>query len=113
MTELTQELVRRADSVTPWRWDASRRNRTTCSSSILAERQSGPALILRHFGTDGEAVTTRLLGIVRDVELRDEKLRKRYELPPFLKQFADQPESARAAGQDSAGVRPRGPSCSR
>ena len=30
----------------------------------------------------------RLLTVVRDIELRDEKLRKRYELPPFLRQFA-------------------------
>ena len=29
---------------------------TTCSRAILEERQSGPSLILRRFGTDGDAV---------------------------------------------------------
>ena len=87
MTELTQELVRRAIN------QAIGHGREQAESydlfaSLLAERQSGPALVLRRFGTDGEAVTTRLMTIVRDIELRDEKLRKRYELPPFLKQFA-------------------------
>ena len=87
MTELTQELIRRAIQ------QAVALNREQAESydvfaSLLVERQSGPSLILRRFGTDGEAVTARLAMIVRDVELRDEKLRKRYELPPFLKQFA-------------------------
>jgi ATP-dependent Clp protease ATP-binding subunit ClpA len=87
MTELTQELIRRAIQ------QAISLNREQAESydlfaSLLVERQSGPSLILRQFGTDGEAVTVRLGMIVRDIELRDEKLRKRYELPPFLKQFA-------------------------
>jgi ATP-dependent Clp protease ATP-binding subunit ClpA len=87
MTELTQELVRRAinQAVTHGREQAESYD---LFMSVLAERQSGPALILRRFGTDGDNVTTRLMTIVRDIELRDEKLRKRYELPPFLKQFA-------------------------
>jgi ATP-dependent Clp protease ATP-binding subunit ClpA len=87
MTELTQELIRRAVQ------QALALGRDQAESydvfaSLLSERQSGPSLLLRRFGTDGEAVTARLAMIVRDVELRDEKLRKRYELPPFLKQFA-------------------------
>jgi ATP-dependent Clp protease ATP-binding subunit ClpC len=87
MTELTQELVRRAMK------QAAGLGREQAESfdlfaSVLAERQSGPSLVLRRFGTDGDTVTARLLGIIRDIELRDEKLRKRYELPPFLKQFA-------------------------
>jgi ATP-dependent Clp protease ATP-binding subunit ClpA len=87
MTELTQELIRRAVQ------QAIALNREQAESydvfaSLLAEQQSGPSLILRRFGTDGDSVTARLAMIVRDVELRDEKLRKRYELPPFLKQFA-------------------------
>ena len=87
MTELTQELVRRAiqQALTLGREQAESYD---VFASILVERQSSPSLILRRFGTDGEAVTARLAMIVRDVELRDEKLRKRYELPPFLKQFA-------------------------
>ena len=87
MTELTQELIRRAiqQAVTMGREQAESYD---LFASLLVERQSGPSLILRRFGTDGEAVTARLSMIVLDVELRDEKLRKRYELPPFLKQFA-------------------------
>jgi ATP-dependent Clp protease ATP-binding subunit ClpC len=87
MTELTQELIRRAiqQAVTMGREQAESYD---LFASLLVERQSGPSLILRRFDTDGEAVTARLAMIVRDVELRDEKLRKRYELPPFLKQFA-------------------------
>jgi ATP-dependent Clp protease ATP-binding subunit ClpC len=87
MTELTQELVRRAikQSLSLGREQAESYD---VFVSILAERQSGPSLVLRRFGTDGETVSAKLLTIIRDVELRDEKLRKRYELPPFLKQFA-------------------------
>ena len=61
MTELTQELVRRAirHAVSVGREQAESYDLFV---SILAEGQSGPALILRHFGTDGEAVTTRMLG---------------------------------------------------
>lgn len=87
MTELTQELVRRAMA------DAAAAGREQAESydlfaSLLTERQSGPSQILRRFHTDGETVTARLFTVVRDIELRDERLRKRYELPPFLKQFA-------------------------
>jgi ATP-dependent Clp protease ATP-binding subunit ClpA len=87
MTELTQELVRRAitQAVAHGREQAESYD---LFASVLAERQSGPALVLRRFCTDGETVTSRLMAIVRDIELRDEHLRKRYELPPFLKQFA-------------------------
>jgi ATP-dependent Clp protease ATP-binding subunit ClpC len=87
MTELTQELIRRAiqQAIALGREQAESYD---VFASLLVERQSGPSLILRRFGTDGEAVTARLAMIVRDVELRDERLRKRYELPPFLKQFA-------------------------
>ena len=87
MTELTQELIRRAiqQAVTLGREQAESYD---LFASLLVERQSGPSTILSRFDTDGEAVTARLAMIVRDVELRDEKLRKRYELPPFLKQFA-------------------------
>ena len=87
MTELTQELVRRA-----MKHAASLGREQTESYdlfvAVLSEHQSGPSLVLRRFGTDGDTVTARLLGVIRDIELRDEKLRKRYELPPFLKQFA-------------------------
>ena len=87
VTELTQELLRRAiqQAVASGREQAESFD---LFAAILEERQSGPSLILKKFGTDGDAVISRLTTVVRDIELRDEKLRKRYELPPFLKQFA-------------------------
>jgi ATP-dependent Clp protease ATP-binding subunit ClpC len=87
VTELTQELLRRSiqQAVAGGREQAESYD---LFSAIVEERQSGPTLLLRRMGTTGEAVTSRLSTIVRDIELRDEKMRKRYELPPFLKQFA-------------------------
>ena len=86
-SELTQALIRRSVKAAI---DAGREQAESFDlfAAILEEQQSGPALVLKRFGTDGHAVVARLLTVVRDVELRDEKLRKRYELPPFLRQFA-------------------------
>ncbi len=86
-TELTQELLRRSiqSAVNAGREQAESFDLFV---SILEEHQSGPVLVLKRYGTDGVTVIARLLTVVRDVELRDEKLRKRYELPPFLRQFA-------------------------
>ena len=86
-SELTQELLRRAiqQAIGTGREQAESFD---VFAAILEERQSGPSTVLRRFGTDGDAVVARLTTVVRDVELRDEKLRKRYELPPFLRQFA-------------------------
>ena len=44
--------------------------------------------ILRRHGVEPEVLTTRLTTRMRDMELRDERLKKRFELPPFLKHFA-------------------------
>ncbi|HXG87108.1 MAG TPA: ATP-dependent Clp protease ATP-binding subunit [Vicinamibacterales bacterium] len=87
VTELTQELLRRAFEHAV-RADREQAESFDLFAAILEERQSGPSLILRRFGTGGDAVIARMTTVVRDIELRDEKLRKRYELPPFLKQFA-------------------------
>jgi ATP-dependent Clp protease ATP-binding subunit ClpA len=57
-------------------------------AALLEERRNGPAAALRQFGTDAGAVSDRLGTVLRDFELRDERLRKRYEMPPFLRQFA-------------------------
>jgi ATP-dependent Clp protease ATP-binding subunit ClpC len=86
-TELTQGLLRRAlqQATTGGREQAEAYD---VFGAILQEQHSGPCMILRRFGADADAVIERLTTVVRDVELRDEKLRKRYELPPFLKQFA-------------------------
>ncbi|MGE3274654.1 MAG: AAA family ATPase [Vicinamibacterales bacterium] len=56
--------------------------------ALIVEPRGTIALALRKFGLDGEAVALRLGAVVREVELRDEQVRRRYELPPFLKQFA-------------------------
>ncbi len=57
-------------------------------AALLEEHRGGPVAALRQFGTEGGAVVDRLGAVLRDVELRDERLRKRYEMPPFLRQFA-------------------------
>ncbi len=44
--------------------------------------------ILRRNGVEPEVLTTRLAARMRDLELREERLKKRFELPPFLKHFA-------------------------
>jgi ATP-dependent Clp protease ATP-binding subunit ClpA len=87
VTELAQDLLRRAVQLAI---SAGRERAESYDlfAAMLEERQRGPSLVLRRFGADGESATTRLMTVVRDIELRDEKLRKRYELPPFLKQFA-------------------------
>ncbi len=57
-------------------------------AAVLEETQSVPVSILRRHGVDPSVVVTRLSTRVRDLELRDEQLKKRFELPPFLKHFA-------------------------
>jgi ATP-dependent Clp protease ATP-binding subunit ClpA len=57
-------------------------------SAVLEETQGVPVAILRRHGVEPEQVTTRLNTHVRDNEMRDERLKKRFELPSFLKHFA-------------------------
>ncbi len=57
-------------------------------SAVLEEAQGSPVAILRRHGVSPEELTTRLNNYVRDNELRDERLKKRFELPSFLKHFA-------------------------
>jgi len=57
-------------------------------SAVLEETQGLPVAILRRHGVDPELVVTRLTSYVRENELRDERLKKRFELPAFLKHFA-------------------------
>ena len=88
VTELTQELLRRAIQQA-----VAGRARAGRVISIFSRPSSKSARAVRASSSagsapTGDAVIARLTTIVRDIELRDEKLRKRYELPPFLKQFA-------------------------
>ena len=61
---------------------------TDLFSAIFEETQGIPVSILRGHGIEPEAIVSRLATRMRDNEMRDERLRKRFELPPFLKHFA-------------------------
>jgi ATP-dependent Clp protease ATP-binding subunit ClpA len=72
---------------------ATRAGRQTIESSdlfaaIFEESQGGPVSIIRRHGIEPEVLVTRVATRTRDAELREERLRKRFELPPFLKHFA-------------------------
>jgi ATP-dependent Clp protease ATP-binding subunit ClpA len=72
---------------------ASRAGRQTIESSdlfsaIFEESQGGPVSIIRRHGIEPEVLVTRISTRMRDNEVREERLRKRFELPPFLKHFA-------------------------
>ena len=72
---------------------ASRAGRQTIESSdlfsaIFEESQGVPVSIIRLHGVEPEVLVTRIATRMRDNELREERLRKRFELPPFLKHFA-------------------------
>jgi len=57
-------------------------------SAIFEETQGVPVSIVRRHGIEPEAIVTRLATRMRDHEAREERLKKRFELPPFLKHFA-------------------------
>ncbi len=57
-------------------------------SAVLEEAQGVPAAILRRHGVEPDLAVSRLSARMRDMELREERLRARFELPPFLKHFA-------------------------
>jgi ATP-dependent Clp protease ATP-binding subunit ClpA len=57
-------------------------------SALFEEAQGTPVSILRRHGVDPEILVSHLQTRMRDLELREEQLKKRFELPPFLKHFA-------------------------
>jgi ATP-dependent Clp protease ATP-binding subunit ClpC len=57
-------------------------------SAVFEETQGIPVSILRRHGVEPEVLVSRLNARMRDLELREERLKKRFELPPFLKHFA-------------------------
>jgi len=57
-------------------------------SAVFEEMQGVPVSILRHHGVEPDVLVAKLGARVRDMELREERLKKRFELPPFLKHFA-------------------------
>jgi len=72
---------------------ASRAGRQTIEaadlfSAIFEESQGIPVSIIRRHGVEPEMLVTRISSRMRDLEIREERLKKRFELPPFLKHFA-------------------------
>jgi ATP-dependent Clp protease ATP-binding subunit ClpC len=61
---------------------------TDLFSAIFEETQGIPVSIIRGHGIEPERLVSRLNTRMRDHELREERLKKRFELPPFLKHFA-------------------------
>ena len=57
-------------------------------AAIFEDTQGLPAAVMRRAGVEPESLVTRITSRVRELEREDERLRKRYELPPFLKHFA-------------------------
>ncbi len=57
-------------------------------SAVFEETQGTAVSILRRHGVEPDVLVSRLTARMRDIELREERLRKRFELPPFLKHFA-------------------------
>jgi ATP-dependent Clp protease ATP-binding subunit ClpA len=56
--------------------------------AIFADTQGIPVSIVRQHGVDPEVLVSKVAARVRDMEMREERLKKRFELPPFLKHFA-------------------------
>ena len=72
---------------------ASRNNRQSIEavdlfSALFEETQGLPVTLLRRHGVEPDVLVMRLNTRVRELEIREERLRKRFELPPFLKHFA-------------------------
>src|SRR6202167_6182510 len=72
---------------------ASRAGRQTIDSAdlfsaVFEETEGVPVSILRRHGVEATVLISRLNNRLRDMELREERLKKRFELPAFLKHFA-------------------------
>ena len=57
-------------------------------AALLDDAHGALASVLRGHGVDADDVASRLATVLRDRGTRDEQLLKRFELPPYLKQFA-------------------------
>jgi ATP-dependent Clp protease ATP-binding subunit ClpA len=57
-------------------------------TAIFEETQGAPVSIIRSEGVEPGVLVSRIASRMRDFEAREERLRKRFELPPFLKHFA-------------------------
>jgi ATP-dependent Clp protease ATP-binding subunit ClpA len=57
-------------------------------AALFEETQGVAVSIVRRHGVEANTVVTALHTRLRERELRDEHLKKRFELPPYLRQFA-------------------------
>ena len=57
-------------------------------AAVLEETQGVSVSILRRQGVEPDLLVSRVNSRMRDLELREERLKKQFELPPFLKHFA-------------------------
>ena len=73
---------------------ASRAGRQTIEAvdsvlgGVRGDARACRSSILRRHGVEPDVLVSRLHARMRDMELREERLKKRFELPPFLKHFA-------------------------
>ena len=57
-------------------------------SAVFEESQGAAVAIVRRYGVEPEKVMSRLGARMREQEAIEERMRRKYELPPFLKHFA-------------------------
>jgi ATP-dependent Clp protease ATP-binding subunit ClpC len=57
-------------------------------AAIFEDTQGVPATVLRRAGVEPDSLVVRIASRVKEIEREDERLKKRYELPPFLRHFA-------------------------
>ena len=91
---------------------ASRNGRSGIDSgdlftAIFEETQGVPVALLRDQGVEPDLLVARISSRMRDVEIRDERLKKRFELPPVSQALRHESEPARSSGPHAAGLRPR------
>ena len=68
-------------------------------AAILDQSQEAPVMIVRRHGVEPDALVARVATHFRDSELREEQLRKQFELPAGAQELRREPEPAGAAGQ--------------
>jgi ATP-dependent Clp protease ATP-binding subunit ClpC len=57
-------------------------------AALFEDSQGLPVAIMRRAGIEPESLVSRITSRVREIERDEERLRKQFELPPFLKHFA-------------------------
>jgi len=55
--------------------------------ALFQDRDSAPVELMRRLGADPDVVLQKIITRVRSREEREERFRRRYELPPYLKHF--------------------------